>query len=359
VVSGVRWRALALALLGASVPLVPWQLHANRLVADFNAGAPVLPASEPVWRADAIEVLRTLPSFQQAPMFDFVTRTMRVRGATEVRAPDLQVVREAFGVFPEPIRPAFVALQGGMNFWLASIPEGGGGYSGAGYDRPPPLRGGASRYPPGLAAELPRGGRFALNYPPHLDVFLHGYARGWQELAADPWAALQRLASKVWNGIGGATGGIGGYALPIGMSGLRRPVDMVAATGVWPGIWRVLVLGVAVVGLWWLRRVTVVQALVAFALTRVLMLMLFFGHARFGALCLPAVVLGVAAVLHGALVDRVRGRLWSLLPAVFLVAVAVVEVVRCTTVAVEVDGRPWTQPPGGEADYKPHVITFR
>ena len=87
------------------------------------------------------------------------------------------IVREAFGCTPEPLRPSFVALQGAFSFWLACTPESQGGHSRLCLDRPPPLLGGPERYPPGARDDRPRGGAFRLDYPPHLDVFVHGYAR--------------------------------------------------------------------------------------------------------------------------------------------------------------------------------------
>ena len=57
-VGGAQWRALLFAVVGAAVPLVPWQLHANRLVADFNAGQPPLPATDIAWDAQALSALR-------------------------------------------------------------------------------------------------------------------------------------------------------------------------------------------------------------------------------------------------------------------------------------------------------------
>jgi hypothetical protein len=355
----VRWHLLLLAAVGAALPLVPWQLHANQLVARFNAGEPQLPPSAVSWQPAALARLRLLPSFQQGPMFRFVSDTMQRRGRDAVEAADLDVIHDAFGCYPEPLRPTFVALQGPMNFWLACTPEGGGGFSGASLDRPPPLLGGADRYPAWLAQDRPRGGKFSLNYPPHLDLFVNGYRRGLDELARDPVGALQRLGDKLWTGLAGATGGLGGHALPIGLSGLRRPVDMVAATGVWPGIWRVLVLLSAVAGWWQLRRVAALQPLLAFTASRALILAAFFGHARFGALCLPAVALGVAATGH-TLVGRAGGQRWlGRLSTAAMVSLLAIEAVRAATVVVEVDGREHTQAPGGTASYRPHTITFR
>lgn len=324
-----RIRTMLLAFAGAAAVLAPWQLHANRLVAAYNAGAPELPPAPLPWDPEAIAALRLLPSFQQVPVHAFVTDTVRVRGGSRVRAADLDIVHEAYGCRPEPLRPAFVAIYGGLNFWLANTPESGGGFSRAALDRPPPLAGGEARYPPGLRRVLPRGGTLALSYPPHLDAVVHGHARGLAELQADPWGSARRVLRKAWHTVEGATGGVGGYALPIGLSGLRRPVDFVTATGWWPASWRVAVLVVAAIGWWRLRREAAVRPLLVFAATRALIGLVWFGYARNGALLVPVVAIGIAAALPAA----GRGRR----PWVLLASVTVLELVRWATVETPVD----------------------
>jgi hypothetical protein len=354
---GARWGALALALVAFAAPLVPWQLHVNRRVEAFQAGEPPLPAVDVAWQDDALAKLRELPAFAQRWVFDFVSATMQVRGRDTVRTEDLAVVRDAYGCYPEAVRPAFVALQGGFSFWLACTPESDGGHSRLGLDRPPPLTGGDHLYPPNARTLRPRGGAFQIEYPPHADVFVHGYRRGFAELAADPLGALLRVGKKLVYAIEGATGGVGGYALPIGVSGVRPPVDMVVATGVWPTIWRALVLAVAVAGLWRLRRERALWPLLAYAAMRLLLLLAFFGHARHGALLLPVVALGVASTLHAATAAR-WPRVLPWLAAALLVALPALELVRSRTTTVAIDGRAWLGSAGGRAEYDAHTITF-
>jgi hypothetical protein len=354
---GASWRTLAVAVLATAAPLIPWQLHVHRRVAEFNAGAPPLPATDLRWTDDALAALRTMPAFQQESVFRFVTATMRVRGRDTVNAADLDVVREAYGVFPAPLRPSFVAVQGGFSFWLANTPEADGGHTRLCLDRPPPLHGGDQLYPPGTRTARPRGGAFSFAYPPHADVFVNGYRRGFEELAADPLGAVRRVGKKLQYTIEGATGGVGGYALPIGLSGVRPSVDLVIATGIWPGVWRTLVIGAAMLGWWRLRRTRALWPLLVTAPVRLLLILAFFGHARHGALLLPVVALGVAAALHAATAAR-WPRACSWLATALVVVVTALEVVRTDTVEVAIDGRPWIRAAGGTADYEPHVITF-
>jgi hypothetical protein len=134
---------------------------------------------------------------------------------------------------------------------------------------------------------------------------------------------------------------------------------MVLAAGVWAGIWRVGVFALGLVGLWRLRRVAAIWPLLAFAASRFLVVAAFFGHARFGALCLPAVALGVVATLHAIAQRTGRERLLPRLGLAFVAVVLAVDLFRWCGVDVEVDGRPFTQAPGGDADHRTHAITFR
>ncbi len=357
VAGGLRWRAFGLAMIAFALPLVPWQLHANAQVAAFNTGAPALPPTALPWDSDATAALRTMPSFQQVPVQQFVTDTIRTRGGARVRDPDLGVVREAYGVDPVPLVPRFLALQGAMDFFLANTPEAAGGFSRAALDRPPPLAGGDSRYPPGLRSVLPRGGAFSLNYPIHLDAFVNGYARGLAEIGADPVDAAGRVLRKLWHGVQGATGGLGGFAAPIGLSGVRRPVDLVTATGPWADVWRAFVCVVAAFGWWRLRRERALWPLLVFAAVRFVVLAAFFGYARQGALCVPIVAIGAAStlatVLRGLPTRTAKGLL-----AACVGALLVAEAVRATGAPVAVDGRPWLGPVRGEPQFAAHTLTF-
>jgi hypothetical protein len=304
-------RSAALAAVALALVLLPWQLRANALVDAYNQGpqpAPELPKVALPWNDDALATVRALPAFQRYPVLAFVTETVKARGGNRVRQQDLAVVRQAYDCWPEPLPKGFLAIYGGLNFFLANSKEAAGGFSAAALDREPPLEGGDIHYPPGLRGMGPRNGVVTLSYPPHLDAIVHGSQKGWAEIAADPGAAMARAGAKLWHAAEGAVGGVGGYALPIGLSGERRQVDFVTATSGWSDVWRLLMLGAAAFGLWRLRRCRGVWPLLAFAATKVAVVAVYFGYARQGALCVPIVALGVAAAFVGGGAGSAAGR---------------------------------------------------
>ena len=351
------WLTLALGCVGSAAVLVPWQLHANAQIDAYNQGTPALPPAALPWDAEALARVRTLPAFQQVPVYLFVTDTARTRGKRRVATGDLEVIHEAYGCWPEPLPHAFVALYGGLNFFLGNSAEAGGGFSRAALDRPPPLTGGDARFPAGLRQVLPRGGQLAFGYPPHLDAVVHGTRKGFAELAADPLGAVARITTKLWHAAEGATFGLGGYALPIGLSGQRRQVDLVTATGAWAATWRTLQLLGAATGLWWLRRHRALWPLFAFAITKVLVTAGWFGYARQGALCLPLVALGLASLIE----HTPSLRSWSIRRwLIVALAVLALEGVRAATTAAAVDGRPvQAGEPFGANDFSTRKLTFR
>ncbi|MFM1872486.1 MAG: hypothetical protein RL398_1908, partial [Planctomycetota bacterium] len=281
--------------------IVPWQLAVAGQITAYNAANPPnLPPADVAWgnlawRQEALDRLRTLPAFQQGPVFGFVTDTVRTRGKYEVQAADLDVVLEAYGCWPKPLSTPFVCLYGGLNFFLANTPEADGGFSNAALDRSPPLLGGDAKYPPGLRNVLPRGGNLALSYPPHLDAVLHGYGKGFAELAADPLGAVGRIGKKLAIATQGALGGLGSSAAPIGASGVRRAVDLTAADGVVAWLWRLALLGLAAAGWWRLRREAWLWPWLAVGAARLAVVAAYFGYARQGALLVPIVAIGIAA----------------------------------------------------------------
>ncbi|MCR9246842.1 MAG: hypothetical protein NXI31_17555 [bacterium] len=357
-VCGANWRSLLLALLSGVIVLIPWQVQAAGMVSAYNT-KPQPGVARLAWDDAALRRVQSLPGFAQKSVLELVDATVRHRGGRRVELEDLRIVDEAYGYWPEPLATPIVALYGPLNFFLANTPEADGGYSRDAFDRDPPLLGGVDRYPESVRRTLGQRKGMSFSYPPHLGYVNHGYARGFGELADDPTGAAGRVATKLWHAIEGATGGVGGYALPIGMSGVRRPVDIATATGAWPVIWRVAVLLVAALGLWRVRRERALWPLLAFAASKLLVIAAFFGYARQGAVCVPVVTIGVAVVL-APILDR-----WSILRSptrglIVLVVLLLLEAIRAGSVDAAlgghlvVDGEPF-----GAADFTRRTLEFR
>ena len=324
-----RWRggsnaarsALAAAGLAAAIgflaPLVPWHLRAWRAIAQFNhggAGAAASLALDQVeqavaglrWEESARREGDALPAFARRQSSLFVAATAAYRGATSLRGEDFAVLDEAFGCRPGPLpaRP-FVALYGPLSFALAQHPGAGGGFSRAALLEPPPLAGGAGRYPPPLIAGLPPR-NLALAYPPHACMVADGYRHGWRSIRAKPAAALRRAGESLRIFWSGAALGLTGRSVPLGLAGLRRPVDL-AAPEPRPAvtIWRFLVLALCALGVVAARDRAALAPWLLFLASKLLVTILFFGYARQGAACIPAL-----AVLAALTLDR-----WLLAPA--------------------------------------------
>jgi hypothetical protein len=344
-----RWKQ-SLALAGAALlaVLTPYQLHALEAVRRYEReGGPALPpdAGRPprflAWQPEALARLRAIPRFERFATLGFVDATLRARGAKEVRAADLEVIREAYGSMPEPLPVPFLALYGGLNFFLANSPEADGGFSNAALHRPPPLVGGDALYPPGLRAVLPKEGELNLAYPPHLDALRRGYTLGLQELASDPGAALARLAKKLGHAAEGAGGGLGAAGLPLGLSGTRRAVDLATPQHLGARLASALWIGLGLLGLWRLGRDPRIWPAFAILATKLAVLLAFFGYARQGALLLPFLALGVAALLDRVALARLTPRTLRLVALVLIGGLLLYDAQRAARGAsLALDGEP-------------------
>jgi hypothetical protein len=283
-----------------------------------------------------------MPATVRRTMEHFVAATVLVRGGSMVEVEDLGVIEEAFGSHPEPLSETpFVALYGGLNFYLANHEGAPPGFSRGPLDAPPPLTGGPTRYPAPLVAGLPPPD-LALTYPPHLAAVNHGYALGlgWitkhpADFAALAWARLGRF----WSG---ATLGFGGWALPFGLEGPRHAVDLVVPEGgVLLTLWRLLLLAVLVAGLWMgRRRLLALWPWLALLLTKLVATIAFFGYARQGATVVPVLALAVALLAEPYLERLPEGRLWRIALACGLLLLVLEGARFLGAPEVRIDGRP-------------------
>ncbi len=334
--------------------LLPWHLKAWEEIRRFNdEPARVNAATEAAlrqveaalagleWDEDALAERRRMPGFIRRTAANFVAATVLVRGGQRVRAADFAVLEEGLGYLPRPLakRP-FVALYGGLNFYLANRPDADGSFDRSPLEEPPPLAGGAARYPTPLIAGLPPPD-LALTYPAHLKIINRGYALGGRWIADHPGDFLRLAGQKLAMSSAGATLGAGGYNLPLGMSGLRRRVDLVVPEpGLGPTLFGVLLLAAAFWGLAnGLRRDA--EALVpwlAFLLSKLVVVIAFFGYARQGATVIPVLALLIALAV-GEPAPESRRRWTRVLVAVALVLVTVEGVRFLSRPTLALDGR--------------------
>lgn len=324
--------ALALSAASFAVPLLPWHLHAWRAVRLFNTVPPPPEGEaafqrleeglgEVTWDAGASARRQQVPAFARRSAGAFVAATVVHRGSRRVEASDFGVLEEAFGYMPRPLaRFPFVAGYGPLNFALANAAGARGGFDRSRLHEPPPLAGGAGRYPPTLVQGLPPQD-LVLTYPPHLRLYNEGYRIGLGWIAGNPAAFASLVALKLQIFWDGAALGFTGYNLPLGLSGVRRAVDLVVPeAGAAALAWRALVLVAAVAGLIAAVGRPGLHPWLLFLLSKVLVTVAFFGYARQGALVAPVVLLLVALAAERWLVC---GRLAKVAKAPHLLGIVV------------------------------------
>jgi hypothetical protein len=308
--SGV-WLCAAAALLAFGLALLPWHRYAWGAIDKLNSQEQQRVLYSIPWSDTAKQRLQSLPAFAQFGTLRMLEDTVQVRGRRKVEVDDFAILEEAYDYIPEPLSPyPFLTLYGPLNFYLANHPDCMGGFSRAPLFAKPPLRGGLAAYPAGLDQALPK--QLALSYPPHLRIVNEGYELGIENILGSPGSWLGIVFEKLSRFWAGAASGLGGYALPIGMSGIRYRVDVVTAVGWWAWTWRVLVLGVCAFGVLTYWRRSEVQPWLLWIALRVVLVVLFFGYARHGILIAPSVAILVALTLD---------RFWSRTLAGFIIGV--------------------------------------
>ncbi len=339
---------IGLGVAALLAPLVPWQLAAWRAIDRLNTVEPVRPpatqrallAVETAlagvrWAPEAARRREALPAFCRRSASLFVAATVAWRGRREVVPDDLAILDQAFGYFPEPLPHPFVASYGPLNFALANHPGASGGFDRRPLDVPPPLAFGSGRYPTPLIAGLPPPG-LALEYPPHLKLLVHGYSIGVKWIIHDPGAFARLAARKLRFFWDGASLGVTGYNLPLGLTGTRRAVDIVTPEpGPLGAVWQVGVLVLVVAGAWSGRRSQPLQPWLLYVASKVAVAIFFFGYARQGALILPALALFAALPATRSVPRSARGLGLALAIPLLLEASRYL-----SAPAIHIDGRP-------------------
>ena len=287
--------------------LLPWQIHASSTIHRFNTVAqPLNPATENAhrqleqalapltWQPDAEAERDRLPAFCRRTAANFVAATVAVRGGHEVRGEDFRLLEDAFGSRPEPLGEVpFLVLYGGLNFYLANNPWATGGFGRAPLEQPPPLAAGASSYPRTLVEGLPPP-QLNFTYPPHLEIVRNGYRLGLDWIRSHPGDFARLALEKLRIFWQGAALGVGGYNLPMRLSGVRRAVDLVVPEGVVATAWRLMILVLCAAGLHAGYRREALLPWLWFLTSKVAVTVAFFGYARHGATVIPVVVLLLA-----------------------------------------------------------------
>ncbi len=327
------WPRLAMVVAVFTVGLLPWHVTAWRAVRRFNTNEPALSPREAAamdelesrlaglrWEEEAQRRRLALPAFARRTAANFVAATVVHRGGNQVRAGDFGLLEEAFGYVPRPLHAfPFVALYGPLNFALANHAAADGGFNRVPLESPPPLAGGAHRYPAFLVRGLPPP-ELGFVYPPHLALLNDGYGEGWRWVRAHPGDALRLLHLKLRVFWAGAASGFTGRGLPLGLGGLRRPVDMVTPEGPVAAAWQAIVLGACLAGFWRARRRPDVLPWLLFLATRAAAAALFFGYARLGASAIPSIALLVALAAEPLLL-ALAGRARLLVPGLLALGV--------------------------------------
>ena len=311
----INWRRAAQMTVFAGtlfvLTLVPWHLYAWSQIDKFNRSPLALNhqteqaytqlennLSVMRWTPHATAQSKALPMFTQRTLTNFVAATVANRGRLTVTGDDFKIIEEAFGYDPQPLRPyPFIALYGGLNFYLANNSSTTGGFSLDALDDPPPLLGGRNQYPGMLINGLPPLD-LTFNYPPHLQAINQGYLLGWQWISNHPLDATALLTNKLdlfWNGV---TMGFTGYGFPVGVSGIRNSVDIVVPEPrLGLRIWQTVGFTILLAGLWVGRKNKNLYPWLMLLATKLATTVLFYGYAREGVVVFPIFALLLALLI--------------------------------------------------------------
>jgi hypothetical protein len=244
--------------------------------------------------------MESLPAFVRADNFAMMSMLGQKGGAATVQEADVRgFFAQGWGYVPEPVADwSLVSMKGGLDFALANHPLADGGFTRA-----------------GLGDVQSAAPEFAFARPSHLRMLNHGYAMGWEWIAADPgrWRLLVR--EKLQRFADGITLGLFVSDWPYAGLHERRPVDVVTPVRGQAYWWQALVLALLAGGTVAALRVRGGGSWVLVVLYKVLVTVAFYGYARQATSIAPAtfavIALGIDAAIGMVMARPGAGLRWA------------------------------------------------
>ncbi len=326
-----RLGAMVILVGGFLLVPLPWNIRSYVATQRVNAAEPGpldFEALGLAWTDEAMAYVGSLPGFARGQCAQELTAAGVAGGEAEVTLDFVaRWFAEEVGHVPRPLSAVtFVTSQGPLSFALANNALAEGGFSTALLNPERPV---------------------SLNFsdPRHLRLYQRGYAVGLGYLVGEPRAALVLFGKKLRIFGGGLTQGFTPWNLPLGVEGIRRPVDQVAARPGEGWAWSALLLLAGGAGLFVaIRRGTDEVWMVVLAY-KVLVTLAFYGYVRQAVSILPVffvfVALGIDGLLLGPL-ERWRPQLarWQAYAGaiVFVLAAVLCLAAGWRTVGYQVSG---------------------
>lgn len=295
---------LALVAVGSVLVVLPWTIRGVRATAIANESFEPTPDYErawPRWTDGAQASLDELPAFARMWSFRDIGKRAITDGRRSITVEEVERHFEELGGKPGRLSTVLlVSSQGPLSFALANHPDAGGGFSRAALVESVRARAGV---------EAARNAGLNIEFPPHIDLYNNGYARGIGYIREDPGAWLHNVGRKLAHFASGASLGFTPYNVPVGRDLLRRPVDVATPDGKWANAWTVCVVTVLLGGVarCIARRTGGVWLVVV--LYKLFVTLAFYGYARQAVSISPALFALAAFAIDGSLVaieTRVR-----------------------------------------------------
>lgn len=302
---------LAVILAGVFVVTLPWNVRSYYAIKRFNTVElrPVDYARSRVpWSRDAVDFIRGMPAFAREGNFRLLDDLAVRQGVAEVRRGFVEDwFRDEAGYVPRPLSPfVFVTNQGPMSFALANSAAATGGFSATLLD-----------------PESPTPVRLAFGNPRHLRLYQDGYGIGLRYLFEHPRDAAMLMGRKLRCFAAGLTLGLTPFNWPLGLDGIRPPVDQLTSPPSRALPWSILLLGFGIAGAVACMRRRNGAVWLLIVVYKLLVALAFYGYARQAASILPAFFVLVALGFEAMLIAPVSHRWPRVLSAIRPLALAV------------------------------------